>query len=107
VKIMLFREHAANETFPAAPEPVEEPSWTAAPSRTDAEPPGRTQASMTLGDAVVFARLDLAEVLGIWRHARGRVVDVHHDGAAATVDVKFDGHDILERYLPGLFRRAH
>jgi hypothetical protein len=107
VKIMLFREHSANETFPAAPEPVEELSWAAAPARTEARPPGWNQASMTPGDAVVFARLDLAEVLGIWRHARGRVVDIHHDGVAATVDVKFDGHDILERYLPGLFRPVH
>ncbi len=31
---------------------------------------------MVLGDQVVFARLDVAEALGIWRHATGRVVDV-------------------------------
>ena len=50
----------------------------------------------------------LAEILGIWRHARGRVVGLHRPwGAAATVDVKFEGHETLERYLPDLFRRAH
>ncbi|MEE7448702.1 hypothetical protein MRF4_13290 [Methylobacterium radiotolerans] len=62
-------------------------------------------ATMMQGDAVVFARPDLAEILGIWRHARGRVVGVHRAGdAPATVDVKFQGHDTLERYLPDLFR---
>lgn len=35
--------------------------------------PGR----MMQGDEVVFARIDLAEILGIWRHARGRVVGIH------------------------------
>ncbi|MBE7247107.1 MAG: hypothetical protein INR63_19360 [Actinomycetospora chiangmaiensis] len=74
---------------------------------------------MRQGDEVVFERLDLAEILGIWRHARGRVVGVHcqdvtrdgsHDGGqegGATVDVQFQGHDTLERYLPDLFRRVH
>ncbi|MBE7244968.1 MAG: hypothetical protein INR63_08460 [Actinomycetospora chiangmaiensis] len=63
---------------------------------------------MTQGDEVVFERLDLAEILGIWRHARGRVVGIHRQrDAAATVDVKFEGHDTLERYLPDLFRRVH
>ncbi|MBY0253701.1 MULTISPECIES: hypothetical protein [Methylobacterium] len=61
--------------------------------------------TMMQGDAVVFARPDLAEILGIWRHARGRVVGVHHAGdAPAIVDVTFQGHDTLERYLPDLFR---
>ena len=61
--------------------------------------------TMMQGDAVVFARPDLAEILGIWRHARGRVVGVHRAGyAPAIVDVTFQGHDTLERYLPDLFR---
>lgn len=64
-------------------------------------------ATMMQGDEVVFARLDLAEILGIWRHARGRVVGIDRAGdAPATVDVKFQGHDTLERYLPDLFRPA-
>lgn len=61
--------------------------------------------TMMQGDAVVFARPDLAEILGIWRHARGRVVGVHRAGdAPAIVDVTFQGHGTLERYLPDLFR---
>ena len=56
------------------------------------------------GDAVVFARLDLAEFLGIWRHARGRVVGVR--AATGTVDVKFEGHATLQEYLPAMFRRV-
>ena len=61
--------------------------------------------TMMQGDEVVFARPDLAEILGIWRHARGRVVGLHRAGhAPATVDVKFQGYAILERYLPDLFR---
>ncbi|KMO36372.1 hypothetical protein VQ02_15540 [Methylobacterium variabile] len=64
-------------------------------------------ATMTRGDEVVFERLDLAEVLGIWRHAKGRVVGIHgQDGRAPTIDVKFDGHETLQRYLPDLFRRV-
>ncbi|MBE7245303.1 MAG: hypothetical protein INR63_10135 [Actinomycetospora chiangmaiensis] len=70
---------------------------------------------MRQGDEVVFERLDLAEILGIWRHARGRVVGVHRQEGGqedsqeggATVDVQFQGHDTLERYLPDLFRRVH
>lgn len=59
------------------------------------------------GDEVVFERLDLAEALGIWRKARGRVVGIHRQGGASvTVDVQFQGYAILERYLPDLFRRA-
>lgn len=62
------------------------------------------------GDQVVFARLDVAEALGIWRHARGRVVETHAAAQAApeariTLDVKFDGHETLHRYLPDLFER--
>ena len=64
-------------------------------------------ATMTRGDEVMFERLDLAEVLGIWRHAKGRIVGIHgQDGRAPTIDVKFDGHEILQRYLPDLFRRV-
>ena len=68
--------------------------------------PGETE-TMMQGDEVVFARLDVAEILGIWRHARGRVVGVHRHDGGATVDVQFQGHDTLERYLPDLFRRVH
>jgi hypothetical protein len=64
-------------------------------------------ATMTRGDQVVFERLDVAEVLGIWRHARGRVVSIHGQGGRPeTVDVKFDGHETLRHYLPNLFRRV-
>ena len=62
---------------------------------------------MAPGDQVVFARLDVAEVLGIWRHATGRVGGVHPgpDGIEA-VDVDFDGHGRLVRYIAALFRRV-
>ncbi|MGU3537547.1 hypothetical protein [Methylobacterium sp. A54F] len=64
-------------------------------------------ASMTPGDQVTFERLDLAEVLGIWRHARGRIVGIHGLGSRSpTIDVKFEGHETLQRYLPALFRRV-
>ncbi len=60
------------------------------------------------GDQVVFERLDLAEALGIWRNARGRIVDIHgRGGRPATIDVKFEGHETLRHYLPDLFRRVH
>jgi hypothetical protein len=65
-------------------------------------------AAIRRGDEVVFERLDLAEALGIWRHARGRIVGIHGQGGRpATVDVAFEGHEVLERYLPDLFRRVH
>ena len=65
-------------------------------------------ATMMQGDQVVFERLDLAEALGIWRHARGRVVGIHGPGRGVeTIDVKFEGHETLQRYLPDLFRRVH
>ncbi len=65
-------------------------------------------ATIGRGDHVVFERLDLAEALGIWRHARGRIVGIHgQDGRSRTVDVQFEGHEVLERYLPDLFRRVH
>ncbi|WP_298957870.1 hypothetical protein [uncultured Methylobacterium sp.] len=63
--------------------------------------------TMTHGDEVVFDRLDLADALGIWRNAVGRVVGIHgQDGRTPTIDVAFDGHEILQRYLPDLFRRV-
>ncbi len=64
---------------------------------------------MAPGDQVVFARLDVAEALGIWRHATGRVVGTHdRPGGGRTVDVKFEGHEMLQSYLPALFeKRAH
>lgn len=62
--------------------------------------------NITLGDRVVFSRPDLAEVLGIWRHATGRVVERHdRPGDIATVDVKFEGHETLEGYLATLFEK--
>lgn len=62
---------------------------------------------VTLGEQVVFERLDLAEILGIWRHARGEVLDVSvQEGQAPTVDVRFEGHETLRGYLPELFRKA-
>ena len=62
-------------------------------------------ATMAQGDQVVFRRLDLAEILGIWRNARGRIVGIHQlHGHSATVDVKFEGHETLERYLADLFQ---
>lgn len=68
---------------------------------------------MVAGDQVVFARLDVAEALGIWRHARGHVVGIHPEalrgraiGERVTLDVKFEGHDTLERYLPELFEKS-
>ena len=65
-------------------------------------------AAIRWGDEVVFERLDLAEALGIWRHARGRIIGIHGQGGRpATVDVAFEGHAVLERYLPDLFRRVH
>jgi hypothetical protein len=65
---------------------------------------------MVPGDRVVFARLDVAEALGIWRHATGRVVETHDETPAApdgrvTVDVQFEGHEILQHYLPDLFEK--
>ena len=61
---------------------------------------------MSPGDRVVFERLDVAEALDIWRHATGRVVEAHAEsGHAATVDVKFDGHETLHGYLATLFRK--
>ena len=52
----------------------------------------------------------MAEALGIWRHALGRVVETHAEARAApaaslTLDVKFDGHETLHRYLPDLFEK--
>lgn len=67
---------------------------------------------MSPGDAVMFARLDLAETLGIWRNATGRVVGTHTASGPAggepdTVDVKFEGHETLQAYLPAMFRRVN
>ena len=64
-------------------------------------------ATMTRGDEVMFERLDVADALGIWRNAKGRVVGIHgQDGRTPTIDVAFDGHEILHRYLPDIFRRV-
>lgn len=53
----------------------------------------------------MFARLDVAEALGIWRHATGRVVGIHPvPGGPLSVDVAFDGHGILVSYIADLFR---
>jgi len=109
VKIMLFREHSANETFSSSLEIGEElPRDDRAPARPTRDAWERPALGVVQGDEVMFERLDLAEILGIWRHARGRVVGIHRQGGdAATVDVKFEGHETLERYLPDLFRRVH
>lgn len=91
-------------------------SGTDRPRRPVAEPyrppvnPGDRTRAIAEGDQVVFARLDVAEALGIWRHARGRVVETHAEAQAAlegtiTIDVKFDGHETLHRYLPDLFEK--
>ena len=74
---------------------------------------GAGHGAIAAGDQVVFARLDVAEALGIWRHATGRVIETHGEAKGAaearlTVDVQFDGHETLERYLPDLFeKRPH
>lgn len=107
---MLSFGHAANEIFSLDPEEAESLSqaWHWAVARRSAESEEASAVSMRRGDEVVFDRLDLAEALGIWRNARGRVVGIHGwDGRAATIDVQFEGHAVLERYLPGLFRRVH
>lgn len=62
---------------------------------------------MALGDQVVFARLDVAEALGIWRHATGRIVEiVPADDGSEVVDVQFDGHRLLVGYIAALFQRV-
>lgn len=107
---MLSFGHAANEMFSIDPEEAEALSraWEWAVTTRQAESGETGSVSMRRGDEVVFDRLDLAETLGIWRNARGRVVGIHGwDGRAATIDVQFEGHAVLERYLPGLFRRVH
>lgn len=111
---MLSSGHVANETFPSLAEPVEGLSraggtprfhGVASWNQNRTEDSAMASAMIRSGDEVVFERLDVAEALGIWRHARGRIVGVHGQGGrAATVDVLFDGHDLLERYLPDLFR---
>ncbi len=61
---------------------------------------------MTPGDQVVFDRLDVAEALGIWRHATGRVIGTGDgSGQQATVDVQFEGHAPLHGYLATLFKK--
>lgn len=62
---------------------------------------------MAPGDQVVFARLDVAEALEIWRHATGRVVGIHPtaDGPL-SVDVAFDGYGVLVSYIAALFTRV-
>lgn len=55
----------------------------------------------------MFARLDVAEILGIWRHATGRVVDVlPADDGSQVVNVQFDGHRLLVGYIAALFQRV-
>ena len=119
---MLFLGQDANEMFSPDREGTEALSQGGvAPcliglrawDQAGASKPGREEdvmatAAIRPGDQVVFERLDLAEALGIWRHARGRIIGIHgHDGGSATVDVEFEGHAVLERYLPDLFRRVH
>ncbi len=110
---MLLDRVSTTQSF-SDPDASEE-SYAPVPSRTDrlhrpaVERSDRTGA-IAEGDQVVFARLDVAEALGIWRHARGRVVETHAEAQAApeariTLDVKFDGHETLHRYLPDLFEK--
>lgn len=119
---MLSLGQAANETFSPGPEEAEGLFREAPPSRltgagagsqTGPIEPGSEENAMDSvvirrGDQVVFERLDVADALGIWRNARGRIVGIHGQGGrSATVDVAFEGHAVLRRYLPDLFRRIH
>ena len=119
---MLYFGQVANEIVSAEGEEAESLSREATPFRpagietrnqARAPEPGSEEDRMPAdairrGDQVVFDRLDLAEALGIWRNARGRIVRIHgRNGRPGTVDVAFDGHAVLERYLPDLFRRVH
>lgn len=62
---------------------------------------------MILGDQVVFARLDVAEALGIWRHETGRIVEVlPSSGGPLAVNVLFEGHGLLVGYIAALFQRV-
>lgn len=121
-KIMLVPGQSANETFsPDAGRAEGHSRDRPAPRRPRFGYPNRAgrigprkdgsakgSATMAQGDQVVFQRLDLAEILGIWRHARGRIVGIHQQqGHSATVDVKFEGHETLERYLADLFQLVH
>lgn len=119
---MLYFGQVANEIVSSEVEDVEGRSGGGTPRRpagletriqARAPEPGSEEDRMPAdairrGDQVVFDRLDLAEALGIWRNARGRIVRIHgRNGRPGTVDVAFDGHAVLERYLPDLFRRVH
>lgn len=119
---MLSFEQVANEIVSSGVVETESLSWEAAPLRpagieprnqARASEPGSAEVRMPAeairrGDRVVFDRLDLAEALGIWRNARGHIVRIHgRDGRPGTVDVAFEGHAVLERYLPDLFRRVY
>jgi hypothetical protein len=102
--IMAFSGLAGNEG--GSSHPAICGAWQAS-SRTPSEDHAMVSATMTRGDEVVFDRLDLADALGIWRNAKGRIVGIHgQDGRTPTIDVAFDGHEILQRYLPDLFRRV-
>jgi hypothetical protein len=118
VKIMLRPGQSANETFSAHVGRVEGHSRDGSVPRRPRfghqnrvgrigprnDDSAKGSATMAQGDQVVFQRLDLAEILGIWRHARGRIVGIHQQSDhSATVDVKFEGHETLERYLADLF----
>jgi hypothetical protein len=114
---MLSFGQAANETCSSAHDGAEEHFPSRPPGPRPGDRADRFQraredviaaSAIRRGDEVVFERLDLAEALGIWRHARGRIVGIHRRGGRpATVDVAFEGHAVLERYLPDLFRRVH
>jgi hypothetical protein len=119
---MLSFGHVANEIVSSEGEEAEGLSWGAMPFRpagietrnqARSPEPGNEENRMPAdairrGDQVVFERLDLAEALGIWRNARGRIVRIHgRNGRPGTVDVAFEGHAVLERYLPDLFRRVN
>ncbi|GJD45492.1 hypothetical protein AFCDBAGC_3366 [Methylobacterium cerastii] len=107
---MLLDRASATQSFSDfdATEDMDSPAPSVAdrPRRPAANRTARAD-SIVEGDQVIFARLDVAEALGIWRHALGRVVETHAEAPAAslTLDVKFDGHETLHRYLPDLFKK--
>lgn len=100
----------SEESYSPAISSADRRERSTAESHRQATRPGVGTGAMAPGDEVVFARLDVAEALGIWRHATGRVVETHGEAKGAsegrvTVDVQFDGHETLQRYLPDLFEK--
>lgn len=106
---MLLDKASATQSFSEI-DTAEESFSPISPGTVRQPAPAARHAAMVPGDRVVFARLDVAEALGIWRHATGRVVDTHEESPSEangqlTVDVQFEGHETLQRYLPDLFEK--